>query len=144
VTPSKAKSGGQTFQAVLPMTIQVKLKGELPMDYRIEKKPAMTFRGIKKEVTTVDGQNYEILPKFWEDFFAMPVSKSILAHIGPLGVVGACYPYDEATQLFDYMIGVEASDELKGEEIDVLEIFYDGDTKSEDYRCEVWIPILEK
>ena len=87
------------------------------------------------------------------------------------------------------MIGVEASDELNGEGIEVLEIpeatwavftsigplpesiqevwkrifqeffpgttyehadlpeleiYYDGDTDSEDYRCEVWIPIIKK
>lgn len=189
VTPSKAKKGEQSFQAVLPMTIQISLKGALPMDYRIEKKQALTLRGVKKEVTTVGGQNYVILPKFWEEFFTMPVSKNMVEHVGPLGVIGACYNNNEERQLFDYMIGVEASDELNGEGIEVLEIpeatwavftsigplpesiqevwkrifqeffpgttyehadlpeleiYYDGDTDSEDYRCEVWIPIIKK
>lgn len=189
VTPSQSKKGGDSFQAVLPMTIQISLKGALPMDYKIEKKPAITLRGIKKEVTTVDGQNFEILPKFWEEFFTMPVSKTMMEHVGPLGVIGACYNSNEERQLFDYMIGVEASDELKGQGIEVLEIpettwavftskgplpesiqrvwkrifqeffpgtnyehanlpeleiYYDGDTNSEDYLCEVWIPIIEK
>lgn len=189
VSPSVAKKGGQTFQALLPLHIQVTLKGALPMDYRIEKKEAMSFKGIKRKVSSVDGENFKMIPKFWTEFFNLETADMFDKHVGPLGYIGACYNNNEATETFDYMIGVESCDAILGESVDVLEIpeamwavftsigkipesiqdvwqriyqeffpgthyehamlpelevYLLGDTSKDDYKCEVWIPIIEK
>jgi len=189
ISPSLAKKGDQTFQALLPLHIQVTLKGALPMDYRIEKKEAMSFKGIKRTVSSTNGENFKAIPKFWNEFFKLETADMFDKHVGPLGYVGACYNNNESTETFDYMIGVEASDDIKGQTVDVLEIpestwavftsvgsipeaiqevwqriyqeffpgtryehamlpelevYLLGDITKEDYKCEVWIPIIEK
>lgn len=189
LSPSLAKKRDHQFKAMLPLRIQVTLEGSESMDYKIMKKAPMKFVGIKKNVTTIDGQNFEILPKFWEAFFTMDIAKEMMKQEGELGIIGACYNNSEATQSFDYMIGVEANDTYKNDNLEVLsipetqwavfpsrgplpsaiqtvwkrifneffpateyeharlpelEIYYHGDTNSDDYYCEVWIPITKK
>lgn len=122
ISPSYAKKSGYTFQALLPLSIQVTLKGEEPMDYRIETKKAMSFKGLSRKITTVDNQNYVEIPKFWDTFSELEEAQPLLQHGGPLGLVGICYNGEKEMDFFDYMIGVEANDKIKGESIQTLDI----------------------
>lgn len=122
VTPSLAKKGGYSFQAVLPMSIQISLKGALPMDYRIEKKKAMSFKGLSRNITSVDNQNFKLIPEFWTEFSSLELAKPVLKNMGPLGLVGVCYNDEKDMDFFDYMIGVEATPKLTGEGIETLDI----------------------
>ena len=84
------------------------------MDYRIESKSSLIIQGLSRRISTENDVNLIEVPNFWNDFEHMPISKSIVEHIGPLGLIGVCYNNCKVGLQYDYMIGVEANKEIDG------------------------------
>jgi AraC family transcriptional regulator len=66
VTPADAKGKGTTLKAYPSMTFHISIKGDTEMNYRIEEKDSMEMFGIDTEISTVDNQNFVLVPKFWD------------------------------------------------------------------------------
>ena len=66
ITPTEAKENGTQLKAYPCITFHISIKGDVEMNYRIEKKEAFEMFGVDTEVSTVDNQNFVSVPAFWE------------------------------------------------------------------------------
>ncbi len=107
VTPTQAKNSNMILHAAPPLKFFIDVKGEEKVDYKIVKKKSFKVVGVSTEVTTKDGENYKIIPKFWKDKNSDGTINEILPHVTELGLVGICYNFNMDTEKFRYMIAVE-------------------------------------
>lgn len=189
VSPSEARKEGISLKAIPPISFQITVKGEKRMDYRIVKKEEFKVVGVSKRISTENGENLKVIPRFWCEINENGVSEKLDKNIGKLGYLGICYDYDMEQKSIKYMIAVEG-EHIEGlENYEVLtipsytwvifesigpmpqaiqkvwskiysewfpatkyehaggpelEVYLEGDPDAEDYKCEVWIPIMEK
>jgi AraC family transcriptional regulator len=66
ITPTAAKVNGTQLKAYPCITFHISIKGDVEMNYRIEKREAFDMFGVDTEVSTVDNQNFVTVPDFWE------------------------------------------------------------------------------
>lgn len=190
VSPSIARKKGNTLKAIPPLSFQIIVKGENKMDYKIVKREGFKIVGRSKRVTAKDQENFQTIPKFWDEACANGLVKILNESSTPKDTtLGVCYDASQDQEDFSYMIGIEG-DTIKGiedyEVIEVppctwavfdsigpmphaiqnvwgrifsewfpatkyehapapeLEVYLPGDPCAEDYKCEVWIPVIEK
>ncbi len=67
VSPSAARSEGVHLKAYPRLSFLLTLKGDVPMDYRIETKEAFFIYGIEGVFTTENQENFRAIPQFWQD-----------------------------------------------------------------------------
>lgn len=104
--PSVIRKGEGSIKAFPRLTIQLTLKGDVPMNYRIEKKEAFSFYGMTREFTTVDGQNFVMIPKWWQEAMGDGSFGRMMEKSGKDTCLGVCMPMDpEKDTEFDYVIG---------------------------------------
>ncbi|MCX8129749.1 MAG: AraC family transcriptional regulator [Clostridia bacterium] len=90
VPPSVAKSEGVILKAHPRITFLISIKGEVEMNYRIEKKAAFRVVGARKHFDLNVEENFKEVPKFWGETF----QNGMIAEIGqlsnqePFGVLG--------------------------------------------------------
>lgn len=77
------------------------------MNYRIVEKEAFEIIGKCKKVTTVDGKNLEMIPKFWEEAHSNGLCEKLYELAGKLGVLGVCMDFEQEKEEFTYVIAVE-------------------------------------
>ena len=83
------------------------------MDYRIVNKPAFQVALTTRQFTTVNGQNFVDIPKWWQEFLSSPDCAAMTALMGNRpgtvtgsAMLGLCW--GEADDIeFSYAIGVE-------------------------------------
>jgi AraC family transcriptional regulator len=66
IAPTVAKVNGTLLKAYPCITFHISIKGDVEMNYRIEKKEAFEMFGVDTEVSTVENQNFVSVPAFWE------------------------------------------------------------------------------
>ena len=64
--PSDARKRGVSLHSYPRLTFSVVLKGDRPMEYRIEEGPAVALAGLSIRVKTKDGSNFADVPAFWD------------------------------------------------------------------------------
>lgn len=189
MSPSKARKTKAHLNAFPPFSFQIIIKGEEKMNYTIVKKEAFKVAGLKTHVSNKDGENFKLIPKFWNDVCSSGKFNILEQNKGKLGVMGICYNFDMECNEFDYIIAVEGKSLNGLEEYEVvnikeqtfavfecigpmpaaiqdtwkrifsewfpatkyehadgpeLEVYYEGDTSSKDYKSEIWIPVVNK
>ncbi|EUJ26360.1 AraC family transcriptional regulator [Listeria floridensis FSL S10-1187] len=116
ITPSGARKAGTSLKAYNRLHIEVSLKGEEPMEFRIERKPAFTVIGEKRVFSTKNGENLRELPKFWEELYASGKLEAIEAMtIAPENCsLGICFMTEEQYKKgeMDYWIAAESTGEV--------------------------------
>lgn len=114
VPPSAAKSEGVILKAHPRMTFLISIKGEVEMNYRIEKKEAFRVVGAKKHFDLDVEKNFVQVPQFWGETFqnGMIVEIGQLSNKEPLGVLGISTCMNGKD--FDYYIA-SATDKPKSE-----------------------------
>jgi AraC family transcriptional regulator len=116
VTPTEARSNGQSLKAYPPMTFQLSVKGGNEMNYRIEEKEAFHIVGIKKRVPIVfNGVNPEIAA-MWQSLNEEIINKlKALSNVQPLGLLSASVNFSEGRMEekgeLDHYIGVATTKE---------------------------------
>ena len=83
------------------------------MKHRIEQKPALDIVGYSLKTTTVGGESMREVPKFWDRCQAAGKVEALGKMVGSMGILGVCGEFDAKMEGFTYMIGVEASAEVK-------------------------------
>ncbi|NLD48579.1 MAG: AraC family transcriptional regulator [Clostridiaceae bacterium] len=92
VPPSAARGEGTVLKAHPRMTFLISIKGDVEMNYRIEKKEAFRIVGAKKHFELNVEENSVQVPKFWGEV----IQNGRIGQIGqlsnkePNGVIGVC------------------------------------------------------
>lgn len=189
ISPSEARKSRKDLNAIPPISFQITVKGEERMNYKIVSKEEFKVAGVSKHIKTKNGENFKIIPKFWDETCEQGIFKVLEKNASNLGVLGICYNFDKELGEFDYIIAIEGQTIVGLENYEVvtipknsfaifesigpmpnaiqevikrvfaewfpatkyehaggpeLEVYLPGDTSSEDYKCEVWIPVIEK
>jgi len=105
LSPSAAREHGANLKAYPKLSFHISIKGDKDMDYKIVEKESFAVVGKQTKITMVNGENFEQVPKFWEDCMRDGSYQWICSKVGKLGVLGICK--DFAKDEFNYMIGVE-------------------------------------
>lgn len=111
ITPSEARNTGQSLKAFPPMTFQLSIKGDTPMNYRIEEKEAFHLVGIQKRVPIVfNGVNPEIAAMWQSLTMEMINTLKQLSDVAPIGLLSASTNFSEGRMEekgeLDHFIGV--------------------------------------
>lgn len=189
ISPTEARKNKKNLKAIPPLSFQIIVKGEENMNYKIETKKSFKIAGVSKRISTEGGNNFKIIPEFWNEIEKNGQCEVLERNAGKLGVMGVCTNFDCDCQEFDYLIAVEGDkieglddyvvievpelsfaifesigpmpdalqdvtrrifsewfpatkyEEAKGPE---FEVYSKGDPKAEDYRAEIWVPVIEK
>lgn len=105
VSPRAVRKGEAPIKAFLKMTIQLTLKGDVPMDYSIEKKDGFSFYGMTRSISTSDGENFKVIPAWWQETMQDGSFEALMKTAGTDSCLGVCMPMDPQKDIeFDYMI----------------------------------------
>ncbi|WHY03092.1 AraC family transcriptional regulator [Neobacillus sp. DY30] len=111
ITPSEARSGGQSLKAFPRMTFQLSIKGASEMNYRIIEKENFNLVGIKKRVPIIfNGVNPEIAA-MWQSLDMEKINMlKQLSNVEPIGLLSASTNFSEGRMEekgeLDHYIGV--------------------------------------
>lgn len=123
VTPTQTKANGTVIKAYPRINFYISIKGDKEMNYRIEEKPAFKMVGVSKDFSTVDGQNFVELPKFWEENFSNGKIQRIAQQFNLKEnecVHAGLYNFRDG--MLSYMIGAITENSDIPDEYDVLEV----------------------
>ncbi len=121
VTPSQAIKSGTDLNSSPPLYFSIQVKGEEQVKYTIEKKSSFKVAGPSIDVTSKNGENYAVIPEFWQKTMVTDDYKKLTEQSGDLGTMGICYNFDPSTENFSYMIGIEG-EKVNGVDFKTTEI----------------------
>ena len=128
VTPQAARESGVTLTAFPRISFHIELKGGNDMDYRLMEKPGIAIAARTRKFTTVNGQNFVEIPRWWDEFLATPECQQLTALSGnkpgtvTRGVMlGICYGDVDDVE-FSYGIAVELPQGASSGEFENIEI----------------------
>lgn len=114
VTPSEARTGGVSLRTWPRLAFSVVLKGDVPMDYRIEKRGEIPMTGLPLRTTMDEGLNLKEIPVFWQRCNSDGTVAALVSAMpkgAKLGIMGICMnDFDEKTKTFSYLVGIEKPD----------------------------------
>lgn len=115
VTPSEARSHGQSLKAYPRMTFHLSIRGGSEMNYRIEEKAAFRIVGLKKRVPLIyNGVNQEIAA-MWASLDQEKIQRlKAISNIHPTGLISASTNFSEGRQdggELDHYIGAATTNE---------------------------------
>ena len=112
IPPSEARRPGTPLKAFPRLSFQLSLKGDKPMDYRLEEKGRLTVVGKPIRTSTADGRNKREITKFWDDSMKDGTTDRLMALARPGDpMLGICTDFDLQNGDFTYLIAVEAPPE---------------------------------
>lgn len=96
-TPSAVQRGAAAVKAYPPISFQITVQGVTEMEYRIEKRDAFRVVGVTAPMSKEIEQNFEIVPRLWEQAAADGTLPRLAALMDgePKGVLGICTCYGE-------------------------------------------------
>lgn len=112
ISPSEARRPGATLKAFPRISFQLSLKGDKPMDYRIEERGRFAVIGKPLRTRHEGGQNLRDIPQFWQDCGRDGTTERLLELIKPDDtMLGICTDFDLQKGEFTYLVAVEAPPE---------------------------------
>ncbi|SNS61902.1 transcriptional regulator, AraC family [Anaerovirgula multivorans] len=92
IAPSQAKENGIVLKAFPSISFKITIKGDVEMNYRIEKKEAFRIIGISEPLQPEIEKNFEIVPKMWENAAMSGLIPKLVAMMEgmPMGLLGVC------------------------------------------------------
>ncbi|MEA4969140.1 MAG: AraC family transcriptional regulator [Candidatus Pelethousia sp.] len=90
IAPSEAQKSGAVLKAYLPISFKIIIKGEVEMDYRIEKKDEFRIVGAKEHYVLNVEENFAQIPAFWQKTVQSGTFSQILGLVNqePKGILG--------------------------------------------------------
>ena len=188
ISPSAARRSGARLTAYPKLSFHISIRGDKDMNYKIVEKEAFSIIGKAKRISMVEGENFKLVPLFWNECMQDGSCEWLQARAGGHGLFGVGLNCNKEETDFTYMIAVRYSGgeipsgyvkeevptatwavfEAVGALPDAvqellkrifsewlpgtgyklacapeLEVYYPGDIKSPEYRCEIWIPICK-
>jgi len=114
-SPTNVRKYNSPVKAFLKLSIQVDLKGDIPMDYRIETKEGFKYYGLTRRFSTIDGANLKEIPEFWQEIMEDGSYNTMLSAAEKDTCLGVCQPMDPSVDTeFDYVIGSFSDGDIEG------------------------------
>jgi AraC family transcriptional regulator len=115
IAPSIARQNGIALKAFMPICFQISIKGEMEMNYRIEKKEAFKIVGVKEHYAINVEENFANVPVFWQRTVQSGIIPQICSYMDrePIGVLGVSTCMNGTD--FDYYIAVATNKETPAE-----------------------------
>ncbi|GMQ62674.1 AraC family transcriptional regulator [Vallitalea maricola] len=112
VSPSKGRSVDTHLKAYPPISFKLYVKGEIEMNYRIEKKETFRIVGVKEHYLLNIEENFMQIPQFWEKTMKSHVFPKIcsLMNKEPYAVLGVSTCMNGKD--FDYYIAASTDKEV--------------------------------
>jgi AraC family transcriptional regulator len=107
ISPTAARKPGENLKAYPKISFHISIKGDKDMNYRIFEKESFKVVGKQTRITMVDEQNFNQVPKFWNDCMKEGSYEWISSKAGKLGVLGVSKDFDKCKDEFNYMLAVE-------------------------------------
>ncbi|MBM7648067.1 AraC family transcriptional regulator [Bacillus ectoiniformans] len=123
ISPREARKLTGKLKSYNRLTIQVKLKGADPMQYKLADLESFEVIGMKQAFSYANGENLAGIPKMWNNANQDGTSDTLISkNNGPVkGILGVCVDNDSEAKQMDYWIAA-ASDEEASEKLSKLEI----------------------
>lgn len=104
ISPSEARKSGAKLKSIGKLSIQITLKGDRTLNYKLIQKEEFAALGKKVRVSCQNGENFKTIPAFCRkcrkdgtcDFLEKLAAKS------EMGVLGICADFTEEADSFDY------------------------------------------
>jgi AraC family transcriptional regulator len=118
VAPSAARQQGVELKAYPPLSFKISIKGDVEMNYKIEKKDAFRIVGVKERYKMDVEENFAKVPLFWQRTAESGAIMQMLSLLDrePYGVLGVCGGMDGKE--FDYYIAVASDKEAPEDMVD--------------------------
>lgn len=115
VNPKEARKQGVTLKNYPKLSFKISIKGVEEMKFRIEEGKEFRLVGAMRPITTVDEQNFVLIPKMWQDVSSDGTCNKIMNLAKPEKpeMYGVCCNFRKDE--FDYMIAVESDKEVPEE-----------------------------
>ncbi len=114
IPPSISRKQGVSLKAFPKLTFNLSVKGDIEMNYKIEKKQSFKMFGKEKVINMTNGQNFVEVPEFWQECFkngsvdALEDASGIIItdeYEGPFPVHAIMCHRDTGKDTFPYLIG---------------------------------------
>jgi len=111
IAPSAAKTLGTTLKSFPPISLRITIKGDVEMNYKIEKKDTFKIIGVKKHYSASIEECFASVPIFWQETIKRGLIPKlcILNNCEPYGVIGLSTCMDSRN--FDYFVAVASDKE---------------------------------
>jgi len=111
-----ARDPGVMIKAYPPLSFQLTVRGESPMDYEIRAMGEFAIAGIIRGFSSKDGQNYHDIPLFFDELNASGAIAQMMEKSDERGLfrgamIGACLGFTPEMENFSYMLGIEPDGE---------------------------------
>lgn len=115
IAPSHAKIDGIDLKAFPPISFKITIRGDVEMNYRIEKKDAFRIIGIAEPLYKEIEKNFEIVPNMWQKAAMNGTVEKLAAMIKnePMGVLGVSVCNDQDN--WKYFIAIASDDRIDGQ-----------------------------
>jgi AraC family transcriptional regulator len=111
IAPSSARTPGVVLKAYPRLSFHISLRGGKDMEYKIIEKPVFKVFGKSIRVSTKDGANFKIVPKFWDEADKEGLTEKLCSRAPDAQeCFGICMEMDQANEEFTYMIAVRKSE----------------------------------
>lgn len=109
IAPSEARKPGTVLKAFLPISFNIIIKGDVEMNYRIEKKDAFRIVGVKATYALNVEENFAQVPALWSKVMQNGQFMQIvgLANQEPNGILGVSSSMKG--KAFDYFIAAASN-----------------------------------
>lgn len=90
VAPSQAKASGVILKAYPPVSFRMIIKGDVELNYRVEKRDAFRIVGIAQPLFKEVEKNFQVVPQMWQKAAMDKTVEKIasMANGEPMGVLG--------------------------------------------------------
>jgi AraC family transcriptional regulator len=120
IAPSAAKQNGVVLKAFPLIHFQITIKGDVEMNYRIEKKEAFKIVGVKEHYPFSIEESFASVPLFWQKTAQNGLIPTICSYMDrePNGVLGVSTCMNGKD--FDYYIAVATNKETPAELVEYI------------------------
>ena len=108
ITPSSARSESVMLKAYPKISFHLFIKGDVVMDYRIEKREAFSIVGAKFSAPSDTEENFKIVPKIWNEARKTGLISELAAICGVKETDAISLTANIAGKVFDFYIAVES------------------------------------
>lgn len=107
VSPMAAREPGVALKAFPRLSFHITVIGAVEMEYSIIHKAAFKVMGKTTPITTKNGENFKLVPGFWETCMTDGTDEKLCEQVGKMGMLGICMDFSQEMEQFTYMIAVE-------------------------------------
>lgn len=102
VPPSAARKTGVRLNSYPPITFHLSIKGDVSMDYRIEKKEAFRIMGVKMRLHSDMEMNFQAVPQFWKKVDQTDTIPKLFTLMNgePKALLGVCANTDQGAEYY--------------------------------------------